>query len=110
MTFHASLGIWVSMPSAPVHRPKVSTHTDGTLGFTVATPRGGERHGQSSEEGDMLSPSEEAWRENLQFWLVILTLIHQLFRIDREHSSSFHREPEAADYRCAFLREATCHQ
>ena len=30
---------------APVHRPKVSTHADGTLGFTVATPRGGVRHG-----------------------------------------------------------------
>jgi hypothetical protein len=61
---------------APVHRPKVSTHADGTLGFTVATPRGGVRHGQSSEEGDMLSPSEEAWRENLQFWLAILHTHH----------------------------------
>jgi len=73
MTFHASFGDpGLVAIGAPFHRAKVSTHTDGALDFTVATPRGGVWHGQSSEEGDVLSPSEEAWRGNLQFWLAIL--------------------------------------
>ena len=39
MTFHASFGDpGLVAIGAPFHRAKVSTHTDGALDFTVATP------------------------------------------------------------------------
>src|SRR4051812_21418534 len=52
MTFHASLGIGSRCHRRPLYRPKVSTHTDGTLGdHSGYSPR---RSGQSSEEGNVL--------------------------------------------------------